>query len=93
MFDTLGRAPDSLAMLETAWTRSPSPWKEEAGVLLAERYNQLKEWDKAGQVARRILSAGPDATSSVEQRARRALVEALYWSQDDASVLTSPPVL
>jgi hypothetical protein len=85
IFDTLGRKDNALAMLELAWSRSPSPWREEAGVLLAQRYNALKSWDRAADVARRLLAAAPPP--AVEQEARRALVEALYWTGADAAVL------
>jgi soluble lytic murein transglycosylase-like protein len=85
VFDTLDRPAQSVAMLELASSRGPSPWKEEAAAGLAEHYNQLKSWDRAAATARRLL--GSKVTGSLEQRARRALVEALYWTKDDAAVL------
>ena len=85
VFDSLQKPAESQSMLELAWTRSPSPWKEEAGILLARRYIAQKSYDKAVDVVRDLLSSprSPD----VEQRGRRLLVEALYWSMDDAAVL------
>jgi soluble lytic murein transglycosylase-like protein len=87
VFDDMGKPAESLAMLELAWSRSPSPWKEEAGVLLARRYNAEKSWDKAAATARRLLDVSGSAKALVEQRARRALVEALYWTESDQAVL------
>ncbi len=85
VFDILDKPSQSLTMLELAWSRSPSPWKEEAGILLAQRYNELKSWDKAAATARRLIAS--PGSAGVEQRARRALTEALYWSKDDAAAL------
>jgi tetratricopeptide (TPR) repeat protein len=94
VFDSLQMPDQALRMLELAWARSPEPWKSEAGVLLGRRYNERKSWAHAITVARQLLSRRepPD----LEQRARRVLVEALYWTQQDqealrqAGLLTSP---
>ena len=84
VFDSIARPSQALRMLELAWSRSPSPWREEAGLLLGQRYLSQNSYDKAIAVARRLLSSRlPD----VEQRARRILVEGLYWNKDDAAVL------
>ncbi len=85
VFDSLDRPAQSLRMLELAWSRSPSPWKQEAGVFLAQRYVAVKSYDKAIDTARRLLASSP--APAVAERARRALVEALYWNKDDAAVL------
>jgi soluble lytic murein transglycosylase-like protein len=85
VFTAIGRAEQSQRMLELAWNRCPSPWKEEAGILLAQAYNAQKEYGKAIDIARRLLGSG--TPSEREQRARRALVEALYWMHDDAVAL------
>jgi soluble lytic murein transglycosylase-like protein len=85
VFDSLDKPAESLRMLETAWQRSPGPWREEAGILLARRYVEQKNLDKAVEIARRISSSS--ASADVQQRARRVLVEALYWSKQDAAVL------
>ncbi len=85
VFDSIARPSQALRMLELAWSRSPSPWKEEAGLLLGERYLAQDSYDKAIAVARRLLSSSKSA--DVEQRARRILVEGLYWNKDDAAVL------
>jgi soluble lytic murein transglycosylase-like protein len=85
IFDSLERPAQALRMLELAWSRSPSPWKEEAGVLLAQRYVAGKSYDKAVETARRLLSS--NASAAIGARARRALVEALYWNKDDPAVL------
>jgi len=84
VFASLNNDAASLRMLELAWDASPAPWKEEAGIFLAERYNRDKTYDKAIAVARGVLAG---ATPQGEDRARRALVEALYWSKDDAGAL------
>lgn len=84
VFASQNNDPASLRMLELAWDASPAPWKEEAGILLAERYNRDRSYDKAITVARGVLSV---ATPQGEERARRALVEALYWSKDDTGAL------
>jgi soluble lytic murein transglycosylase len=81
-------------MLEVAWEKSPEPWRREAGVLLGQRYAARHDYERAIAVAKAILGAQPPA--DVEQRARRVLVESLYWTQADqdalaeASRLTSP---
>ena len=85
VFDSLNRPAQAVRMLELAWNRSPSPWKEEAGVLLEQRYVEEKSYDKAIDTARRLLSATP--APALAERARRALVEALYWNKDDTAVL------
>ncbi len=85
VFDFLAKPAESMRMLETAWQRSPSPWKEEAGILLAQRYVEQKSYDKAIEVARRVSSSSVPA--EVQQRGRRVLVEALYWSRQDAAAL------
>ncbi len=85
VFDSLGRPVQSLRMLELAWQKCPSPWKEEAGVLLAQRSLSEKDYDRAVDVARGLLT--PSASADVTQRARRALVAALYWKKDDAAAL------
>ncbi|MGO9309777.1 MAG: flagellar assembly lytic transglycosylase [Spirochaetia bacterium] len=85
VFDSIAKPAESLRMLETAWERSPSPWKEEAGILLARSYLEQKSYDKAVEVARRV--SAPALPADVQQRGRRALVEALYWSRQDAAVL------
>jgi soluble lytic murein transglycosylase-like protein len=85
VFDSLDRPAQSLRMLELAWNRSPNPWKQDAGVLLAQRYTAGKSYDKAIEAARRLLASSP--TPAVGERARRALVEALYWNKDDPAVL------
>ena len=85
VFDSLDKPAESLRLLEVAWRRSPSPWKEEAGILLARRSLAQKEYDKAIDVARRV--ADSSASVDVRQKGRRVLVEALYWSRQDAAVL------
>jgi soluble lytic murein transglycosylase len=85
VFTAMDKPAQSQRMLELAWDRSPSPWKEEAGVLLAEAENEQKEYGKAIEISRRLLAA--NAPLDLQQRARRALVEALYWSKDDAAAL------
>ena len=85
VFDSLAKPAESLRMLETAWRRSPSPWKEEAGILLAGRYIEQKSYDKAIDVARKA-SASP-VSAEVQERGRRLFVEALYWGKQDAAAL------
>jgi soluble lytic murein transglycosylase-like protein len=85
VFDSLAKPAESLRMLETAWRRSPSPWKEEAAILLADRYIEQKSYDKAIDLARKA-SASP-VSAEVQERGRRVLVEALYWSKQDAAAL------
>jgi len=85
VFDSLEKPAESLRMLETAWQRSPSPWKEEAGVLLARRYVEQKSYEKAIEIARRVSTSSVPA--ELQQRGRRVLVEALYWDRQDAAVL------
>jgi len=91
VFDSMDMADQAMRMLELAWNRCPDPWKREAGVLLAQKYNARKSWPAAILVARKILSM--QQPPDVEQRARRALVEALYWTQQDAEVLRQADLL
>ena len=91
VFDSLNMPDQALKMLELAWARSPDPWKREAGVLLGQRYNAGKSWTQAIQVARHILST--QQPPDVEQRARRVLVEALYWTQQDQEALQQADLL
>ena len=91
VFDSLDMPDQALRMLELARARSPDPWKREAGVLLGQRYNARKSWPQAIQVARRILST--QQPPDVEQRARRVLVEALYWTQQDQEALQQADLL
>jgi len=91
VFDALDRPEESLRLLDTAWRRSPSPWREEAGLLLARRSIERKSYDTAVDVARRI--AGSVVAADVQQRARRLLVEALYWNTQDAAVLKEAEAL
>jgi soluble lytic murein transglycosylase-like protein len=85
VFDAMGRPEQSLRMLDLAWEKCPDPWKNEAGILLAQQLVRRKEYDRAIAVARRL--AVPGGLPGREQRARRVLVEALYWSRDDAAAL------
>ena len=85
VFDSIGKQDKSLRMLELAWARSPKPWKDEAGLALCQRYIAQKSWAQAIGLARDLLSARPSADH--EQRARRMLVEALYWNKDDEETL------
>ena len=91
VFDSLNMPDQALRMLELAWARCPDPWKREAGVLLGQRYNAGKSWLQAIQVARHILST--QQPPDVEQRARRVLVEALYWTQQDQEALQQADLL
>jgi len=91
VFDSLGMSDQALRMLELAWARCPDPWRREAGVLLGQRYNARKNWPQAIQVARRILST--EQPPEIEQRARRILVEALYWTQQDEEALRQAELL
>lgn len=85
IFDSLDMPDQSTRMLELAWEKSPDPWKREAGVLLGQRYVARHDYPRAIQVARAILASQPP--SDLEQKARRVLVEALYWTQSDAEAL------
>jgi soluble lytic murein transglycosylase-like protein len=85
VFDGMGRPEQSLSMLELAWDKSPEPWKDEAGVQLAQQLVRMKSYDRAMEIARRL--AVPGGAPGREQRARRVLVEALYWNKDDAAAL------
>ncbi|HET6451204.1 MAG TPA: lytic transglycosylase domain-containing protein [Spirochaetia bacterium] len=84
-FDALDRPQEAFQLLDTAWHRSPSPWREEAGLLLARRSIERKDYAAAAEVARKI--EGSSAPEETRQRARRLLVEALYWDKQDADAL------
>ena len=91
VFDTLDMPDQSLRMLELAWARCPDPWRREAGILLGQKHNARKSWPRAIEVAKRILSA--QQPPDVEQRARRVLVEALYWTENDEETLHQAELL
>jgi soluble lytic murein transglycosylase-like protein len=91
IFTSLGRPAPAERMLQVAWDRSPSPWKEEAGVLLAQERNEQKQYPAAIDLSRRILAA--KVSDGLQQKARRELVEALYWTKDDAAVLKEAALL
>jgi hypothetical protein len=85
VFDALEKPDLAGSMLALAWERSPRPWKEQAGLLLAARLITEKEYAKAAEVGGTLVSllAGtPD-----EAKARRLLAEAFYWSKEDAKTL------
>lgn len=86
VFDSLDKPAESLKMLETAWKSSPSPWKEEAGVLLARRDIDRKSYDEALVISRRIVGEA-SFSADARERARRLMVEALYWLKQDEAVL------
>jgi len=85
-FDAVDRPDAALAMLELAVERSPEPWRSEAGVELAERRLAGREYERAEAAARRAES-GAGKGSELASRARRALVEALYWQKRDREAL------
>ncbi|HVP18419.1 MAG TPA: hypothetical protein VMU36_05430, partial [Spirochaetia bacterium] len=85
VFDSLDMPDQALRMLEIAWARCADPWKKEAGVLLGQKYNARKSWPQAIKVAQGLLASAQPQTT--EERARRVLVEALYWTQDDEGTL------
>ncbi len=85
VFDSLDMPDQSTRMLELAWEKSPDPWKREAGVLLGQRYVSRRDYPRAIHVARAILASQPP--SDLEQKARRILVESLYWTQSDEEAL------
>jgi hypothetical protein len=86
VFGKLNKADISLKMLQLAWSRSPSPWKEEAGFLLADRYIADKDYSNAVKAARQLASMLDGTSRSMS--ARRLLVEALYWDREDEETLT-----
>ena len=74
-------------MLELAWTRGGRPWKEEAGVSLAAALLGDKDYGKAIETARAVLSLRPGPSAALARRAARILAEALYWNRDDELAL------
>lgn len=89
-FDEVDRSDAALAMLELAAERSPQPWRGEAGVELAERLAARGDYARAEAAARRV-EASAARGSDLAARARRALVEALYWQKRDREVLQALP--
>lgn len=91
-FDAVERPDAALAMLDLAAERSPEPWRAEAAVELAGRLIARGDYGRAEAAARR---AGLNAAkgSDLAARARRALVEALYWQKKDREVLQALPGL
>ena len=64
VFDSMDMADQAMRMLELAWNRCPDPWKREAGVLLAQKYNAKKNWPPAILVARKSSRRSSCLTSS-----------------------------
>jgi soluble lytic murein transglycosylase-like protein len=89
-FDAVERPDAALAMLELAAERSPEPWRSEAAAELAERLVDRREYERAETVARRA-ETGAAKRSDLAARARRALVESLYWQKRDREVLQALP--
>ncbi len=87
IFDRLKNSTASKIMLELAWRRSPSPWREEAGFTLAGRYLEDKEYTKALETARALSAAPSVAQGPRAEEARRDAAEALYWSKADAEAI------
>jgi len=85
VFDALDRPADGERLREVAWSRSPTPWREEAGLQLARDAVTGKDYDRAASICRQLL--GGSGSADIKNRARRVLVEALYWNKDDAGVL------
>jgi len=92
VFDGIGRPEAALAMLELAAERGPEPWRAEAAVTLAERLIADRAYERAETTARRAEAGAPKG-SALAARARRALVEALYWQRRDREVLQALPGL
>ena len=91
VFDSLKRPADGQRLREVAWQRSPSPWKEEAGIALALRAIADKDYDRAAALSRQVIASGGPADTA--DRARRVLVEALYWNKDDTATLREAALL
>ncbi len=89
-FDAVERPDAALAMFELAAERSPEPWRSEAAAELAERLVDRREYERAETVARRA-ETGAAKRSDLAARARRALVESLYWQKRDREVLQALP--
>ena len=85
IFDTLEQPEVSRRLLELAWNRSADPWKTEAGLALGRAYITERSLEAAAKIARELVSLNKGKPA--EAQARRILVEALYWSQDDKAVI------
>ncbi len=84
VMESLGKPAAARRLLEVAWARAGRPWKDEAGVRLAEAQLAQKDYRKAIETSRAVLALRPAADRALERRARRALAGALYWNRDDA---------
>jgi len=91
-FDAVERPDAALAMLDLAAERSPEPWRSEAAAELAERLVERRDYERAEAAAHRA-QAGAAKGSGLAARARKALVEALYWQKRDREVLQALPGL
>ena len=85
LFDSLNRPEQAKRMLELAWNRSPQPWRDEAGLSLAQRLLDGQAYPRAGEIARTVIAGMGSA--DVKARAQRILVEALYWTKEDQATL------
>jgi soluble lytic murein transglycosylase-like protein len=91
IFDKLKQPDVSRRLLELAWIRSADPWKTEAGMALGRAYVSEKSLEAAIKTARELISLTKGKPA--EAQARRILVEALYWSQDDKAALAESELL
>jgi soluble lytic murein transglycosylase-like protein len=73
-------------LLELQWRRGDSPWKEEAALVLTRRYLDTQRYEQAETLAARLSRRGRE--QRIQLRARRDLLEALYWQEKDERVLS-----
>ncbi|NOY08839.1 MAG: lytic transglycosylase domain-containing protein [Spirochaetes bacterium] len=85
IFKNLKMNNKAFSMLKIAWQKSPSLWKEKAGVLLVRELLKRDRYSEALSVAERYLKKYKDADSV--RTVMRLRLEALYWQRRDVEVL------
>ena len=73
-------------LLDLQWRRGDSPWREEAALALIRRYLDTDRFEEAESLARQLSRRGRG--TGIAYRAKRDLLEALYWQEQDGMVLS-----
>ena len=87
IFISMGLEQTAEQLLSLQWRRGDTPWREEAGLQLLERFLEAERYGEAEEQAGDMLGRLPDR--AFEQRVQRLLLEALYWQEKDEEVLAA----
>ncbi|UCF97428.1 MAG: lytic transglycosylase domain-containing protein [Spirochaetaceae bacterium] len=87
LFISINREQTAEQLLALQWRRGESPWREEAALVLIERYLETDRYGEAETLARQLARRARE--QKLKFRAERHLVEALYWQEEDKAVLAA----